>query len=186
MVNFFDDMTTDYQWLEYCARITLHQPRSFTMKKYCLNIMVTALIAAGTGPAIAADIVDTATTSGSFKIFVAAVKAAGFNETLKASGPYTVFAPTDEAFGKLPPGTWDAIAKDKVKLSKVLAYHVIPGKVLVAEVKPGKVKTTEGDFLTLKSDNGKVTVNEANVTESDVVADNGVIHAIDAVVLPPN
>lgn len=132
----------------------------------------------------AADIVDTAATAGSFKVFVAALKTAGFAQTLKSTGPYTVFAPTDDAFAKLPPGTWDVLSKDKVKLAKVLAYHVIPGKVLVAEVKPGKIKSTQGDLLTLRSDNGKVTVNDANITQSDVVADNGVIHAIDTVVLP--
>jgi uncharacterized surface protein with fasciclin (FAS1) repeats len=136
-------------------------------------------------PVFAADIVDTAATDGSFKVFVAALKTAGFAETLKNSGPYTVFAPTDEAFAKLPAGTWDAISKDKVKLAHVLAYHVIPGKVLVTEVKPGKVQSTEGSALTLTSDNGKVTVNNANITQSDVIADNGVIHAIDTVVLPP-
>lgn len=133
---------------------------------------------------LAADIVDTATSAGSFKVFVAALRAAGFTETLKTTGPYTVFAPSDEAFAKLPKGTWDAILKDKAKLAKVLAYHVVPGKILVAEVKPGNIKTIEGDAIHIDSDNGKVTVENANVTQSDVMADNGVIHEIDAVVLP--
>jgi uncharacterized surface protein with fasciclin (FAS1) repeats len=143
------------------------------------------MLLSGILPALAANIVDTASNAGSFKIFVAALKSAGFDETLKNTGPYTVFAPTDEAFSKLPAGTWEAIVKDKVKLSDVLAYHVIPGKVLITEVKPGKVKTVQGETINLKSDNGKVTVNDANVTESDIKADNGVIHAIDKVNLPP-
>jgi uncharacterized surface protein with fasciclin (FAS1) repeats len=154
------------------------------MRKIFLLISLLGLLAGQ--PAASADLVETAATSATFKVFLAAVKTAGFDQTLKNSGPFTVFAPTDEAFGKLPDGTWDAIVKDKVKLSSVLAYHVIPGKVLVAEVKPGKVKTVEGREITLKSDNGKVTVNDANVTESDIVADNGVIHAIDKVLLPPD
>lgn len=156
------------------------------MNKACRNLaMATGILFLGNSFAWAADLVDTAEQSGSFKVFVAALKTAGFSETLKNSGPYTVFAPSDEAFSKLPPGTWDALTKDKVKLAKVLSYHVVPGKTLVAEVKPGQVKTTEGQTLSLKSDNGKVTVNGANVTESDIGADNGVIHAIDTVVMPP-
>ena len=154
------------------------------MKKIFLLTSLLGLLAGQ--PGVANDLVETAATSATFKIFLAALKTAGFDQTLKNSGPFTVFAPTDEAFGKLPEGTWDAIVDDKVKLSGVLAYHVIPGKVLVAEVKPGKVKTLEGREITLKSDNGKVTVNDANVTESDILADNGVIHAIDKVLLPPD
>ena len=134
--------------------------------------------------AMAADLVETASTSGTLKTFLAAVKTAGITETLKSSGPYTVFAPGDSAFGKLPPGTLDELMKDKEKLAAVLSHHVIPGKVTVAEVKPGKVTTLQGDELTLKSDNGKVTVDTANVIQSDLVADNGVIHEIDSVVLP--
>ena len=153
------------------------------MRKLIAAIGMAAALCVGI-PAIAANIVDTATAAGSFKIFVAALKAAGFTESLKNSGPYTVFAPTDEAFSKLPAGTWEALSKDKVKLAQVLAYHIIPGKILITEVKPGKVKTTQGGMLTLTSDNGKVTVNDANITQSDVTADNGVIHAIDTVVLP--
>lgn len=155
------------------------------MKKFAIKTMAAVLLSLGTLPVLAADIVDTAAADGSFKVFVAALKTAGFAETLKNSGPFTVFAPTDAAFAKLPAGTWDTLSKDKVKLSQILAYHVIPGKVMVNAVKPGKVKTTQGSELTLTSDNGKVTVNKANITQSDVIADNGVIHAIDTVVLPP-
>lgn len=131
-----------------------------------------------------ADLIDTAVTSGNFKTFVAAVKASGFTESLKTSGPYTVFAPSDEAFSRLPPGTWAALVKDKARLAQVVTYLVIPGKVLVADVKPGKTKTLEGTQIMLKSDNGRITVDEAAVTESDILADNGVLHAIDTVTMP--
>ncbi|MDB5762624.1 MAG: fasciclin protein [Herminiimonas sp.] len=154
------------------------------MKNHYRKVAAIIALSFGIAPVFAADIVDTATAAGTFKVFVAALETAGFKDTLKSSGPYTVFAPTDEAFAKLPAGTWDSLSKDKVKLAQVLAYHVIPGKMMVSEVKPGKVKTTQGGSLTLTSDNGKVTVNDANITQSDVTADNGVIHAIDTVVLP--
>lgn len=134
--------------------------------------------------ATAANLVETANESRTFKVFVSALKKSGMAETLQNSGPYTVFAPSDEAFGKLPPGTLDALMKDKEKLRKVLSYHVIQGKILVVEIKPGKTKSMQGDMLTLTSDNGKVTVNGANVTQSDIKADNGIIHEIDALVLP--
>ena len=145
---------------------------------------VAAATFAFTLSAQASDLVDTAIAAGNLKIFVAAVKTAGFTEFLKNAGPYTVFAPSDSAFSKLPPGTWDALVKDKVKLKKVLSYHVIPGKILVSEIKPGKTKTLQGGLLDVKSDNGMVTVDNASVIESDIVADNGVIHAIDKITLP--
>lgn len=135
-------------------------------------------------PAIAADIVETAATSTTFKTFVTALKASGMDDTLRQGGPYTVFAPSDEAFSKLPRDTVNSLLKDRRRLSHLVAHLVIPGKVTVSEVKPGKVDSLDGGPLTLKSDNGKVTVNEANVTQSDVMADNGVIHEIDTVVLP--
>lgn len=134
--------------------------------------------------ALAADLVETASTSGTFKTFLSAVKAAGLADTLKESGPYTVFAPGDSAFNKLPPGTLNSLMKDKEKLAAILSHHVIPGKVTVADVKPGKVQTLQGDFLSLTSDNGKVTADRANVIQSDLEADNGIIHEIDAVILP--
>lgn len=145
-----------------------------------------AVIALGSGvtQALASDLVETAASSSEIKTFVAALKSAGMADALKQDGPYTVFAPADSAFDKLPPETRNELMKDKKKLADVLAHHVIRGKVLVAEVKPGKVDTMQGTPLTLKSDNGKVTVDDANVTQSDVNADNGVIHVIDAVVLP--
>lgn len=137
-----------------------------------------------TSHVLAADLVETASTSGTFKTFLAAARAAGISETLKNSGPYTVFAPSDSAFGKLPPGTMSSLMKDKTRLAEMISYHVIPGKVTVADVKPGKVRTIQGESLTLTSDNGKVTVDSANVIQSDLMADNGVIHEIDTVVMP--
>jgi uncharacterized surface protein with fasciclin (FAS1) repeats len=135
---------------------------------------------------VADNIVDTANNARTFKVFVTALKKSGLAETLQKDGPYTVFAPSDEAFAKLPSGTLDSLMKDKERLNNVLSYHVIPGKVLVTEIKPGKTNTMQGEPLTLTSDNGKVTVNGANVTQSDLNADNGVIHEIDAVILPQN
>lgn len=170
----------------------MHRPLSavFTAPVFASTptSIVVSILASGLAfmpaDAIGADLVDTAVTSGNFKTFVAAVKVAGFTESLKGSGPFTVFAPSDEAFARLPPGTWDALAKDKLKLAQVLAYLVIPGKVLVADVKPGKTTTLQGAQIMLKSDNGRVTVDEATVTESDILADNGVLHAIDTVAMP--
>lgn len=156
------------------------------MKKTFRIAIATVLLGYCQSVVLAADIVEAATTAGTFKTFVAALKTAGFNEILEKSGPYTIFAPTDEAFAKIPKDTWTKISKDKTRLEHVLAYHVIPGKILVKEVKPGKAKTMEGDTLTLTSDNGKVTVNGANVTQSDIETDQGVMHAIDSVVLPPS
>jgi uncharacterized surface protein with fasciclin (FAS1) repeats len=134
--------------------------------------------------AMASDLLESAATQGGAKTFAAAAKSSGLAESLKENGPYTVFAPDDAAFAKLPSSTRDALMKDKSKLAHVLAYHVIPGKVTVAEVKPGNVQTLEGETVKITSDNGKVTVNNANVTQSDVDADNGVVHIIDTVVLP--
>jgi len=147
-------------------------------------IYATALATMLTSAASATDLVEAAKTSGGTKTFASAMKSSGLAKSLEADGPYTIFAPEDSAFDKLPPDTKAALFKDKNKLAQVLAYHVIPGKVMVADVKPGKVKTLEGSSLTLSSDNGKVTVDNANVTQSDVAADNGVIHVIDKVVLP--
>jgi uncharacterized surface protein with fasciclin (FAS1) repeats len=132
----------------------------------------------------AADLVEKSASATNLRIFSAALKASGLDESLKSGGPYTVFAPDDGAFSKLPPGSWDALSKDKARLASILSHHIIPGRMLVTEVKPGKTGTLQGEPLTLKSDNGKVTVDQANVIESDVAADNGVIHVIDTVVMP--
>lgn len=131
----------------------------------------------------AKDIVDTAVAAGSFKTLATALQAAGLVDTLKGKGPFTVFAPTDDAFAKIPKADLDALLKDKAKLTAVLTYHVVPGKVMAADVKAGKVKTVQGGELTV-STMGGVKVDAANVVKTDIVADNGVIHVIDSVVLP--
>ena len=131
----------------------------------------------------AKDIVDTAVGAGTFKTLAAALTAAGLVDTLKGKGPFTVFAPTDEAFAKIPKADLDALLKDKAKLTAVLTYHVVSGKVMAADVKAGKVKTVQGAELTITTTGG-VKVNNANVVKTDIVADNGVIHVIDTVVIP--
>ncbi len=131
-----------------------------------------------------ADIVDTAISAGSFKTLVAAVQAADLVSTLKSAGPFTVFAPTDAAFDKLPAGTVDSLLKDKAQLTKILTYHVVSGKVTAADVvKLTSAKTVEGQDLTINASNG-VKVNNATVTQADIICDNGVIHVIDTVLLP--
>ncbi len=131
----------------------------------------------------AKDIVDTAVAAGNFKTLVVAIQAAGLVDTLKGPGPFTVFAPTDEAFAKIPKAQLDALLADKAKLTAVLTYHVVPGKVMAKDVKAGKVKSVQGGELTLATAGG-VMVDNAKVTAVDIVADNGVIHVIDSVVLP--
>lgn len=113
-----------------------------------------------------------------------AVEAAGLVDTLKGPGPFTVFAPTDAAFAKIPKAKLDALLKDKAALAKVLTYHVVSGKVMAADVKSGMVKTVEGASLTIKAKGGKVMVDKAHVTKTDITADNGVIHVIDTVLMP--
>jgi len=131
-----------------------------------------------------ADIVDTAVNAGSFSTLVAAVKAAGLVETLKGKGPFTVFAPTDEAFAKLPKGTVDELLKDIPQLKKILTYHVVSGKVMAADVtKLKSAKTVEGSDVAIDTSKG-VKVNNSTVTTPDVAADNGVIHIIDTVLMP--
>ena len=132
----------------------------------------------------AADIVDTAVSAGQFKTLVKAVQAAGLVDTLKGEGPFTVFAPTDAAFAKLPAGTVESLLNDKQKLTQILTYHVVPGKVMAAQVKTGDVTTVQGQTLAVRADRGAVTVNNARVTKTDIMASNGVIHVIDTVVLP--
>ena len=131
----------------------------------------------------AADIVDTAVAAGNFKTLATALKAAGLIETLKGPGPFTVFAPTDAAFAKIPADQLQALLKDKAKLTAVLTYHVVSGKVMAKDVKAGMVKTVQGSSLTV-STMGGVKVDNASVTAVDIAADNGVIHVIDTVVMP--
>lgn len=148
------------------------------------KILTAAALALTFTVASAADIVDTAKAAGSFKTLVTAVQAAGLVDTLKGPGPFTVFAPTDAAFAKIPKAKLDALLKDKAALAKVLTYHVVPGKVMAADVKPGAVKTVEGGSLTVTAANGMVMVDKAHVSKTDIVADNGVIHVIDTVLMP--
>ena len=131
----------------------------------------------------AKDIVDTAVAAGDFKTLAVALEKAGLIDTLKGKGPFTVFAPTDAAFAKVPKKDLDALLADKSKLASVLTYHVVPGTVMAKDVKAGKVKTVQGSDLTLSTSDG-VKVDGANVVKTDIVADNGVIHVIDSVVLP--
>ncbi len=131
-----------------------------------------------------ADIVDTAVSAGSFKTLVTAVTAAGLGDTLKGPGPFTVFAPTDEAFDKLPAGTVESLLKDIPKLKKILLYHVVSGKVMAADVvKLKSADTVEGSSVKIDASSG-VKINDANVVSPDVAADNGVIHVIDTVLIP--
>ncbi|MEC5216337.1 putative surface protein with fasciclin (FAS1) repeats [Actimicrobium sp. GrIS 1.19] len=146
--------------------------------------LVALLFAVSASTAGAANLVDTANSAGTFRTFLASAKAAGLTDSLQNQGPFTIFAPSDAAFAKLPPGTVNALLKDKVRLAQLITHHIIPGKILVSEVKPGPVKTIQGDLVTLTSDNGKITVDGANVTQSDLTADNGVIQVIDTVIMP--
>jgi uncharacterized surface protein with fasciclin (FAS1) repeats len=133
------------------------------------------------------DIVDVAAENGSFNTLVAAVKAAGLVETLKGEGPFTVFAPTDEAFAKLPAGTVEMLLKpeNKDKLAAVLTYHVVSGKVMAADVaKIDSAATVQGEMVMVKVTDGSVMINNAKVIMADVAASNGVIHVIDTVLLP--
>ncbi len=130
------------------------------------------------------DIVDTAIAAGSFNTLVKAIQAAGLVETLKGKGPFTVFAPTDEAFAKLPAGTLEGLLKDKAKLASILTYHVVPGKVMSSDVaKLSSAKTVQGQDVKISTAGG-VRVNDAKVIQADIQATNGVIHVIDTVILP--
>ena len=159
--------------------------RTFRNALAATAIVATAFVASA--QAYAADIVDTAIAAGSFKTLVAAVQAAGLVDTLKGKGPFTVFAPTDEAFAKLPAGTVEGLLKpeNKAKLIAILTYHVLPGKVMSADIagKDMMAKSVQGSDIHIVAKKG-VMVNDANVVKADIVADNGVIHVIDAVIMP--
>jgi uncharacterized surface protein with fasciclin (FAS1) repeats len=158
------------------------------------SMLSATLILALSGAALAApkaaatkDIVDTAVSAGSFQTLVAAVKAAGLVDTLKSAGPFTVFAPTDDAFRKLPAGTVEDLLKpeNKEKLVAILTYHVVPGKVMAAQVvKLSEAKTVNGQSVRVRTEGGHVMVDGANVVSTDIVCTNGVIHVIDSVILP--
>ena len=148
------------------------------------KILIATIVAFGvTISAHAMDIVETAVGAGSFKTLATALGAAGLVDTLKGKGPFTVFAPTDEAFAKIPKADLEALLKDKAKLKAVLTYHVVAGKVMAADVKAGKVKTVQGSELNVSTSSG-VMVDNAKVIKTDIVADNGVIHVIDTVIMP--
>ena len=149
------------------------------MKK---SLAILALSVAGVSVQ-AKDIVDTAVGAGTFKTLTAALGAAGLVDTLKGKGPFTVFAPSDEAFAKIAKADLDKLLADKAKLTAVLTYHVVPGKVVAQDVKAGNVKTVQGSELMIATAGG-VTVNGAKVLKTDVLADNGVIHVIDTVLMP--
>ena len=132
-----------------------------------------------------ADIVDTAIAAGSFKTLAKALTEAGLVDTLKGPGPFTVFAPTDDTFAKLPKGALEALLKDKKKLTAVLTYHVVAGKVMAADAaKLTTAKTVNGQSLVIKAKDGAVTINGAKVTKADIEASNGVIHVVDTVLMP--
>jgi len=151
-----------------------------------LAVMVTLALSTGASAAQAPkDIVDTAVAAGNFNTLAAALKATDLIGTLKGAGPFTVFAPTDEAFAKLPPGTLDALLKDPAKLKNILLYHVVSGKVMAADVvKLKSAKSIEGASIAISVTEGKVTADKANVVKTDIMATNGVIHVIDHVLLP--
>lgn len=163
----------------WCAQVNPVFSEIF-MKK----TLIASVLALGAAVSVQAkDIVDTAVGAGSFKTLATALTAAGLVDTLKGKGPFTVFAPTDAAFAKVPKADLDALLKDKAKLTAVLTYHVVPGKVMAADVKAGKVKTVQGSELTVTTMGG-VMVDGAKVSATDIVADNGVIHVIDSVIMP--
>ena len=157
------------------------------------TIIVFALSLCFATSIFAKDIIDTAVTNGNFKTLASALTAAGLIDTLKGPGPFTVFAHTDKAFAKIPKADLEALLKDKEKLSAVLTYHVVTGKVMATDVKTGKVKTVQGSDLNISVSSSRkpygesiitVKVDNATVTKADIVADNGVIHVIDTVVMP--
>jgi uncharacterized surface protein with fasciclin (FAS1) repeats len=153
------------------------------------SLAVAALVVTSTVPVFGGgykkDIVDTAVAAGSFNTLVTAVKAAGLVETLKGEGPFTVFAPTDDAFAKLPEGTVESLLKDKEKLTAILTYHVVAGKVMAADVvKLSSAKTVQGQEVEIKASSNGVMVDNANVIKTDIETSNGVIHVIDTVILP--
>ena len=155
-----------------------------TMAALALTLTVPSQAIANTGTK---DIVDTAAAAGSFKTLAKALQAAGLIETLKGAGPFTVFAPTDDAFAKLPEGTLETLLKpeNKQKLQRILTYHVVPGKVKASDVvKLQSAKAVSGDTIAIVAHNGGVTVDNARVVQTDIEASNGVIHVIDAVILP--
>ena len=172
---------------------------SFIRRTFITTLGMGLFVYALAGPAVFAgqhgmkkgnmDVIDTAVAAGSFSTLVTAIKAAGLGETLKGDGPFTVFAPTDDAFKKIPEDQLAALLEDKAALTKVLTYHVVPGKVMAADViKLDSAATVEGQSIKISSSDGvkvdNVKVDNANVVKTDIAASNGVIHVIDTVIMP--
>jgi uncharacterized surface protein with fasciclin (FAS1) repeats len=155
------------------------------LRKTLLSLTAATLISAAPAFAQDADIVDTAVAAGSFTTLVAAVEAAGLVETLKGEGPFTVFAPTDEAFAALPEGTVEALLADPAALAAILTYHVIPGKVMSTDLTEGMMAATVNGAEATITLEGGAKINGANIVTADIETTNGVIHVIDAVILPP-
>ena len=155
--------------------------------KTCMTLLLTLSISGAAFGQSKKDIVDTAVAAGNFKTLAAALQAAGLVDTLKGPGPFTVFAPTDEAFAKLPAGTVEDLLKpeNKQKLTSILTYHVVSGKVMASQVvKLHEAKTVNGQDVKIMADGGKVMADNANVVQTDIQCTNGVIHVIDTVLLP--
>lgn len=167
--------------------------KNFSMVSKTLITSTLALFLGLASPAVAdcganhkTNIVDTAVNAGTFETLVAAVQAAGLVDALKTDGPFTVFAPSDEAFAKLPAGTVESLLKpeNKSKLAAILTYHVIPGAIYAADVKPGRVATLQGSKVEIATKKGAVMIDQAKVVATDIEATNGVIHVIDTVIMP--
>ena len=160
------------------------------MKRYAIGVMAAVVMVLGVAGSVSAqgkDIVDTAVAAGQFKTLAAALQAAGLVDTLKGQGPFTVFAPTDAAFAKLPKGTVEELLKpeNKAKLTAILTYHVVAGKVMAADVvKVKDAKTVQGGSIKVNAGGGKVMVDGATVVKTDIGASNGVIHVVDSVLMP--
>ena len=155
-------------------------------KKWLMGALAPLLLTASVRADEGKDIVETAVAAGKFKVLAKALTEAGLVDTLKGKGPFTVFAPTDEAFAKVPKEVLEGLLKDKDKLIAVLTYHVVPGKVMAADVvKLKSAKSVQGSPIKITVEDGKVMVNQAKVLKTDITTSNGVIHVIDAVILPP-
>lgn len=158
------------------------------LARLALAAIATAGIMGGSAQAAEKDVVETAVAAGQFKTLAAALTSAGLVSTLKGPGPFTVFAPTDEAFAKLPPGTVENLlkAENREQLTAILTYHVVPGTLKAADVvKLKEARTVNGKMLLVNASGGAVAINDAKVTATDIGASNGVIHVIDTVILPP-
>lgn len=176
-------------WERPSHRVQGARTMKFKIRNFAITTLAALGIAAGAASARAADIVETAVAAGQFKTLAAALNGAGLVSTLKGSGPFTVFAPTDAAFAKLPAGTVENLLKpeNKDKLTAILTYHVVPGKVMAADVvKLQEAKTVNGKPLKISTKGSGVMINDATVTKADIAASNGVIHVVDTVILPPN